>query len=228
MPYSVLDVAKWILAEAKRQGLTLTNMKLQKLLYYAQAYSLGMTGQPLFAEDIQAWRHGPVAPVAYLAYNMYGGSVIPAPDVGEVAAPDDDAPLIALLVRDKGQFSASALRNMTHEESPWKEAWAAWDGAGPKPVINPESMRDYFAPQFWASDEEDEYQPVFDSPKEERSYFLGRITDEERNAILASRYSERLHKGFCDAEARCHDRYSGPNEFVGDCAWGLACARIPL
>ncbi len=160
-------------------------MKLQKLLYYAQAYALGMTGQPLFDDEIQAWQHGPVVPIAYRAYSRYERA--PILDVEETAIPEEEAPMIRSLIIDKGRLSASELRNMTHDEAPWREAWNTWTNHGPMPVISPEAIEEHFAPQFWGSDEEDEYQPVFDSRQEEKEYFLKGLTEEERDAVLASR-----------------------------------------
>src|SRR3954452_12363813 len=60
-PVSVHDVAAYILEEAG----ALTAMKLQKLLYYSQAWSLVWDEAPLFQEPIEAWANGPVVPVAY-------------------------------------------------------------------------------------------------------------------------------------------------------------------
>ena len=48
MNYNAIDVAKWLIAEGKRQRIPITHMKLQKVLYYAQAYIIGVTGEQLF------------------------------------------------------------------------------------------------------------------------------------------------------------------------------------
>ena len=173
------DVANWILFEAKRQNIPLTHMKLQKLLYYAQAYMIGMTGEPLFDNQIQAWKHGPVIPDVYHKYSKYGGSVISDLD-GEVA-PDEYAYFISDLVQEKGHYSAYELRNMTHNEQSWNKAIS---GNG---IVTPEMLNEEFTPIFWTSDEEDDYQPSFNTKEEEREYFLGKITDEERHAIINSR-----------------------------------------
>ena len=185
MAYKAVDVAKWILSAAKSQGIVMTHMKLQKLLYYAQAYALGMSGQPLFVDEIQAWKHGPVIPTVYRAYSKYERA--PIQDIEDTPIPDDEVALIHSLIFDKGRLTASDLRKFTHEEAPWKDAWEKWEGCGPMPNIPTEAIEAYFAPQFWASDEENDYQPVLASPEEEREYFLEHITDEERHAICESR-----------------------------------------
>ena len=185
MTYNALDVAKWIISEAQKRGVIMTHMKLQKLLYYVQAYALGMTGVPLFRDEIQAWKHGPVVPSVYNSYNRYGAE--PICDVQTVSVPEDGASFIRAVLDDIGDKTASELRGMTHSEAPWRDAWGSWGGDGAFPVIPVESIQKFSEGQFWDGDEEDDYQPVFNSLKEEEAYFLGNITEEERNAILASR-----------------------------------------
>ena len=185
MTYSALDVAKWIISSARERGVIMTHMKLQKLLYYVQAYALGMTGVPLFGDEIQAWKHGPVVPSVYSGYSRYGAE--PINDAQAVSVPEEGASFIRAVLDDIGDKTASELRGMTHGEAPWRDAWNTWRGYGAFPRIPVNSIRDFYEDRFWDADEEDEYQPVFDSPEEEEAYFLGNITGEERNAILASR-----------------------------------------
>ena len=79
-PYAALTVAKWFIAWAEAEGEELSNLKLQKLLYYAQGHHLAEAHQPLFAEQIQAWSHGPVVPQVYHEYKNCGSSSIVLPD----------------------------------------------------------------------------------------------------------------------------------------------------
>ena len=103
----------------------ITPMKLQKLLYYCQGYSLALTGKPMFEEEIEAWQYGPVVPFVYREYQAYGGRKIPLRVLGDVRDIDDVAASIArLVVREKGNMSGIALANMTHGEAPWKDTYA--------------------------------------------------------------------------------------------------------
>ena len=181
MIYDAVEVAKWILCAAKRVGIYMTHMKLQKLLYYAQAYVLGMLGRPLFTNEMRAWQHGPVVIDVYNRYSRYGREVIT--DVEEVEIPEEYLALIKMLIADKGSYTASALRDMTHEEKPWN---IAYFGGGSR-IIKPEDIEECFAPQFWASDEEDEYQPSFATVAEEEAFLRSGISEEERNAFVKSR-----------------------------------------
>ena len=119
-----------------------SNLKLQKLLYYCQAYTLAMTGKVLFKKDIQAWEYGPVIREVYDKYKKYQDNDIPAGDIKECSEiGDKTAEAIIRMIKDsKGKYSAFALIGMTHAETPWQEAYAK----GKNSVINPETMQSYF------------------------------------------------------------------------------------
>jgi uncharacterized phage-associated protein len=103
-------------------GDVLTNLKLQKLLYYSQGVHLGLHGTPLFADDFIAWEHGPVIPALYRKYKSAGASGI-MPPMGIVLPEFTEAEIAVFdeVYRVFGQFSAWKLREMTHNESPWLE-----------------------------------------------------------------------------------------------------------
>ena len=118
-----MDIARYLLWRgAQEEDNDVSNMKLQKLLYYAQGFSLALNDRPLFAEDVVAWLHGPVVVEVYESYNCFGSAVIPAPhgfDPNTIDAADRE--LLDEVFDIYGQFSAWRLREMTHEESPWKD-----------------------------------------------------------------------------------------------------------
>ena len=76
--HTAFSVAKYFLFLSDEEaGDTISNLKLQKLLYYAQGFHLALNDSPLFAESIEAWTHGPVVPVVYQLYKHAGASAIP-------------------------------------------------------------------------------------------------------------------------------------------------------
>jgi uncharacterized phage-associated protein len=120
--YSACDIAHWILAGIDRAaGDSITHLKLQKLLYYAQAWALCLLGRPLFEEDLQAWVHGPVAESVFRAYRRHGFEALPPPDSVPALAPEDEDHLRAV-IDAYGDFSARRLEAMTHNEDPWRQA----------------------------------------------------------------------------------------------------------
>lgn len=117
------DVAEYFLSLVNTEdGEGITNLKLQKLIYYAQGFHLAISDQPLFSEDIEAWVHGPVVPEIYQAYKQYGGGPIPIPESLDLAKySEPEMELLDEIHEVFGQFSAWKLRNMTHVEPPWAD-----------------------------------------------------------------------------------------------------------
>ena len=80
MAYKALDIANKLLAKATDVcgGDLMSNMKLQKMLYYEQGYHLAAFGTPLFDEDIEAWMYGPVVPCVYEHFKGHeAGGILP-------------------------------------------------------------------------------------------------------------------------------------------------------
>lgn len=103
----------------------ISNLKLQKLLYYAQGYSLAILNRPLFDEPIECWRHGPVVESVYHCYKHYRDQCIPSIDnFNDSVFNYDDLAVLNRIALEYGQYSPWKLRDMTHEERPWKEARA--------------------------------------------------------------------------------------------------------
>jgi uncharacterized phage-associated protein len=140
MVYRANDIAKHILALSNPEvGDLISNLKLQKLLYYAQGFHLALYDQPLFSEDIYAWQYGPVVPEVYHEYKALGADVIPAPEVVDVQVDSKVIDLIEEVYEVYGQFSALKLMDMTHNETPWKNT--PING-----IISHELMQAYFKP----------------------------------------------------------------------------------
>lgn len=119
------QVAQWFLNKNNfMQNLTdtenITNMKLQKLLYYAQGYHLAIYNKPLFGEKILAWEHGPVIKEVYDEYKKFGGDGIEF-DGSIVDFSPQVEEFLEKIYGYFGQYSAWKLRNMTHSESPWQD-----------------------------------------------------------------------------------------------------------
>ena len=105
----------------------LTNMKINKLLYYAQGHYLCKFGKTLFDDKIEAWDHGPVVPAVYYAYKDYGDRPINNYDLGAISEITPEAEEILYgVARKYGKYTASALRNKTHAVgSPWDQVYQA-------------------------------------------------------------------------------------------------------
>jgi uncharacterized phage-associated protein len=143
---SARRVAEYLIAFSREVGDPLTNLKLQKLLYYAQGWFLALHDRPLFDERIEAWPHGPVVPPVYGSYKEWRWEPIKAeidlnPDdySGEVKGHLDE------VMEVFGTYTAYQLERMTHREPPWLEARGSLPSDEPSnAVITPGSMARYF------------------------------------------------------------------------------------
>jgi uncharacterized phage-associated protein len=119
---TVFNVADYFLSLVNSEiGDNITNLKLQKLVYYAQGFHLAMYGEPLFAEEIEAWEHGPVVPALYKKYQKFGSGEIPMPiGIDFSIYSKEQMDLFHEVYNVYGQYSAWRLRDLTHEEPPWR------------------------------------------------------------------------------------------------------------
>lgn len=130
--FSASEIVRWFLARnninvVEHDEELLTPMKIQKLLYYAQGIFLAYTkGEELFYEDIYAWNHGPVVPEVWHEYRGYssdGIEYIGTKDgeiLDKISEDENTRNVLEMVFNEYGKYSAWHLRNLTHEERPWK------------------------------------------------------------------------------------------------------------
>lgn len=140
---TVYDVAKYILNHAGG----MTTMKLQKLVYYSQAWSLAWDGKPLFDDDFEAWANGPVCPKLFHSHQgEYTVSKTFYDRKGDVNALDEDSiETINAVIRDYGDKSPQWLSELTHKERPWREAREGVSpGVRSNHIVSKEVMQEYY------------------------------------------------------------------------------------
>lgn len=111
------DQAAFLIAYSAKQSCPISNLKLQKLLYFAQCYALISENRKLFDEPIEAWAFGPVVPDVYILYKQYGGANILrlARDTNPVSVKDQQI-LIAVFKKFKDWSATDLTKNIA--ESP--------------------------------------------------------------------------------------------------------------
>ncbi len=163
MAHTAKAVANRFLDIADAAKSPLSPMKLQKLVYFAHGWNLGLFDLPLINEQVEAWKFGPVIPTVYHEFKGYGHSKIftraefldldseelvtfsidnePSPHLGR------DKAVINRIWEVYGHYTPMQLSNITQEVgSPWQTIWAQYDGDPPKGTDIPQSMiREYFA-----------------------------------------------------------------------------------
>ncbi|MCC6230530.1 MAG: SocA family protein [Phycisphaerales bacterium] len=168
MPVRVDAIANFFLERAEAAGKPLDQMKLQKLLYFSQGWHLALGDRPLFDEDFEAWRWGPVLRSLRSEFKNFGAEPITVrakdvrfvpgkgiePFIPSIAdCPDQNLPYAqALLDRAwviYGGYTGIQLSNMTHADgTPWKQIYDRFGGAIPHGITIPkDAMKAYFREQ---------------------------------------------------------------------------------
>ncbi|MCY7283652.1 MAG: DUF4065 domain-containing protein [Cyanobacteria bacterium CAN_BIN43] len=144
---SCFDIANYFIKLANETGSFISNSKLQKLVYYSQAWHLALYAEPLFSEDFEAWVHGPVIPALYQKYKSFGWQPIlddPNPELDPELA-EKTQTFLNEIVEQYFSCDAYELEQMTHAEAPWNRA-----RGGLRPdqlssaVIEKEWMKEYY------------------------------------------------------------------------------------
>ena len=145
----VNDVARYIL---ERKGGHVSTMKLQKLVYYSQAWNLVWDEKPLFNSPIEAWANGPVTRELYRQHRghftaneeMFSG------DSNSLTA--DEKETIDADLGAYGHLSGQQLSDLSHSERPWREAReGVEDGASSTNEVSQEIMQDFYSAMQSAS-----------------------------------------------------------------------------
>ncbi len=138
------DVADYFICLANETGSYISNLKLQKLVYYAQAWHLAIHNDPLFEEDFEAWIHGPVIPTLYQEYRAFQWKPI-LKDVSKQKFSEDVQNFLNEVSEVYFACDAYELERMTHQEDPWIKARGGLPLDTPSnAIISKESMREYY------------------------------------------------------------------------------------
>ncbi len=156
MIYNAIDIARYVINFSNKNGKSITNLKLQKLLYYIQAGFLVEIGHCCFNDEILCWQHGPVVKNVYDSYKQFKDHVIPEQkDFSKITIKDGklviakeiydesnydecDKKLINKIILGLINYDPWELVDRTHEESPW------YDLQEFNEIITRESIKKYF------------------------------------------------------------------------------------
>ncbi len=150
MAYPASVIAYAFVEKGIEEGCFVTQMKLQKMVYFAHGYHLARHGEPLVVEKFEAWKFGPVVEDIYQTYKLYGSDLItdtiflPKPPRAYRYKPLTDAATEAIEYTWKvtRNLSAAQLSQWSHlDGSPWAKVY---DPAQSSRVIPDEEIRSYF------------------------------------------------------------------------------------
>lgn len=124
---SPFAVANYFIEKSAASGVSVTPMKLLKLVYIAHGWSLGLLNRPLIAEPAQAWKYGPVIESLYQGFRRYGDTRIPGSATVPHAALSSDPIVTQLLDQVWAKYSplsGGQLSSLTHQPgTPWYIVW---------------------------------------------------------------------------------------------------------
>lgn len=146
MTINVHSVADYFLSIVdKDSGSSITHLKLQKLVYYAQAWNLVFTGEPMFDEEIEAWIHGPVCPELYRRFSGSGYRNLEKPDNVPTGFNKEQLETLEAVWESYGQYDGKYLEQLTHQELPWIKAREGYEDAQHcTEKIDLDIMKDYY------------------------------------------------------------------------------------
>lgn len=142
--YEALNIANYVVYYSNKNRYSISNLRLQKLLYFIQAYFLYSFGKACFKDEIEAWAFGPVVPEVYHKYKKYGAGSIPylnydGAEIFNINNSDKEA--INLVIKKLSKYSVYDLVEATHKQGPWE---SVYDKNTRSAIISKESIKDYF------------------------------------------------------------------------------------
>lgn len=146
--YSVFEIATWFLSKE-----SMTQKKLQKLCYYAQAWCYALNDYRLIDTVFEAWVHGPVSPALYDKFKSFGYNSIRLAGKYTVNIAEADIELLESVWETYGDHTGNALEALSHSEPPWIEARVGYAPNERCNVpISVESMKKYYSSIYLGGD----------------------------------------------------------------------------
>jgi uncharacterized phage-associated protein len=149
MTYKAIDVANWFISQFdKESGDVVTHLKVQKLLYFSEAWCQVLLERELFVENLEAWAHGPVVREVFNQFNGAGWGPLIAS--GEIIEFDEDVQgVLSQVLEAYGNVAAKTLEHITHQDRPWKETRGNLPPeARCSDVISKHSIKEYFLEKY--------------------------------------------------------------------------------
>lgn len=139
---AALDVAKYIVSyqqeKKTKPKFIINNQRLQKLLYFIQAFSYNKRGKPLFQDEMEAWPLGPVVPDVYFYYPTYGELAEPAG--AKSGCSKKEIKFVQSIVDKLEDYPTEQLTTICQSQEPWKSSYTV----GEANIISKSILRSYF------------------------------------------------------------------------------------
>lgn len=121
--YKVIDVAKYLVSYCTNKDMPISNLQLQKILYFLQLFYWKKTSNWLFNEEFAAWRYGPVISEVYNIYYGYGGAKI-CKEYGKSVISLEDCMILKPMIDKLSKKNPWDLVELTHKDNtPWSRVY---------------------------------------------------------------------------------------------------------
>ena len=159
MSYDAIAVARYCIIYINDNGGTISNLKLQKVLYFIQGFFFAVKNEECFKDEMIAWDFGPVIPEVYREFKYFGSNSIPTSattgqypyikyteyDANENAISESDKELIEMIVDSLKNISLSGLTDIIRCQEPWKNAYKEKETDS---IIKKADIKKYFFEEY--------------------------------------------------------------------------------
>ena len=155
--HSAIDASYKLLQLAKKKGIELSNLQVQKLVYIAHGYTLALTGKPLIEDTVQAWKYGPVLHDVYHKLKVHGRDKVPTENIEDISfEPEFSAEEISCMegvLNLYGEDTPGSLISITHQDdTPWSYAWVKREAGEKFTAIRDEDIKAHYRKVITAPD----------------------------------------------------------------------------
>jgi uncharacterized phage-associated protein len=139
--YLAITVAKYIVSKCMREKSPISNLQLQKLLYLVQKESLAINDEPIFVDEIEAWRFGPAVPNVFFHFSGFGAMPIVMEYVVDKIEDEDKSLIDDVVAQKKMVYPWDYLNEICGDGGAWCRVWDG--GAGERKVIPVEMIVEF-------------------------------------------------------------------------------------
>lgn len=121
---NIIDLSNYVIRYLKRKGQNINHLKLQKLLYYIEAWNMVFLDGQIFSDDIEAWQHGPVVRSVWDYFKKHSilYDELPVCETCDCIMSDEQRDVVNDVLDEYGDKTGYYLENLTHSEEPWRRA----------------------------------------------------------------------------------------------------------
>lgn len=152
-----IDVSNYVIQYLKNHGQKINHLKLQKLLYYIEAWNMVFLNEPIFADRIEAWQHGPVIRSVWDHFKQYSilYDELPLCKTCTCGMSDEQRDIVNDVLDEYGDKTGYYLENLTHSEEPWQKARKTFNQ-----IIDKQFMKQYYGARLNVGKTQKHQEPV--------------------------------------------------------------------